>query len=376
MHGAEISRQLVEEGERVMRLCNACRYCEGYCAVFPALERRLTFGREELEYLANLCHNCGECYYACQYAPPQEFQLNFPRTLAELRAATYVKYARPGALRGLFGRNGLTLAVASAAAVGGTLIAMVLRSGGAVLEAHPVARGSFHALVGHDVMVGVFVTAALLAAVALLAGGVAFWRAAGRSPEAPCDGPSLVRGLWDALRLRYLDGAGEGCSYPGEHSSTARRWFHHLTFYGFGLCLASTSVAALYHYGLGWHAPYPVLSLPVVLGTLGGLGLLVGPVGLVALKVQRDPALVDPRQTGMDVAFLALLFLVGASGLALLGLRETVAMGVALAVHLGLVLGLFVTAPYGKMVHGVYRVAALIRFAVEERKVPRLGSEG
>lgn len=376
MHGAEISRQLVDEGERVMRLCNACRYCEGYCAVFPALERRLSFGQQDLEYLANLCHNCGECYYACQYAPPQEFQLNFPRTLAELRAATYAKYARPAALRGLFGRNGLALALVSAAAIGGTLAAMALRSGGAVLEAHPVSRGSFHALVGHDVMVGVFVTAALLAAVALLAGGVAFWRAAGRTPEAPCDGPSLFRGVWDALRLRYLDGAGEGCSYPGEHASTARRWFHHLTFYGFGLCFLSTSVAALYHYGLGWHAPYPVLSLPVVLGTLGGLGLLVGPAGLVALKARRDAALVDPRQTGMDVAFLALLFLVGASGLALLGLRETAGMGVALAVHLGLVLGLFLTAPYGKMVHGVYRVAALIRFAVEERKVPRLGSEG
>jgi citrate/tricarballylate utilization protein len=376
MHGAEISRQLVDEGERVMRLCNACRYCEGYCAVFPALERRLSFGREDLEYLANLCHNCGECYYACQYAPPQEFQLNFPRTLAELRAATYVKYARPGALRGLFRRNGLTLAVASAAAIVGTLLAIGLDSGAALLRPHPVAEGSFHALVGHDVMVGVFVTAALLAAAALVAGGVAFWRASGRSPQAPCDAPSLARGLWDALRLRYLDGAGEGCSYPDEQSSGARRWFHHLTFYGFALCFASTSVAALYHYGLGWHAPYPLLSLPVGLGVVGGLGLVTGPVGLIALKARRDSALVDPGQTGMDVAFLALLFLVGASGLALLGLRETAAMGVALAVHLGLVLGLFVTAPYGKMVHAVYRIAALVRFAVEERKVPRLGSEG
>lgn len=375
MHGAEISRQLVDEGERVMRLCNACRYCEGYCAVFPALERRLTFGEADLEYLANLCHNCGECYYACQYAPPQEFQLNFPRTLAELRAATYAKYARPGPLRALFERNGVAVAAAALLGVAAAVAAVAAGSGRALLEPHPVAAGSFHALVGHGAMVAVFTAAAALAAAALGAGALAFWRAAGRA-QAPADVPAILRGLWDALLLRYLDGAGEGCSYPDEVSSGARRWFHHLTFYGFALSFASTSVAALYHYGLGRHAPYPVSSLPVLLGVAGGVGLVVGPAGLVALKARRDPALVDRRQTAMDVAFLVLLFLVGGSGLALLALRETAAMGLVLAAHLGLVAALFLTAPYGKMVHGVYRVAALVRFAVEERKVPRLGSEG
>ena len=70
--------QLVEEAQRVLSICNACRYCEGYCAVFPALERRLEFSENDVHYLANLCHNCGACLYACQYAPPHEFQLNFP----------------------------------------------------------------------------------------------------------------------------------------------------------------------------------------------------------------------------------------------------------------------------------------------------------
>ncbi|HWP85710.1 MAG TPA: tricarballylate utilization protein TcuB, partial [Terriglobia bacterium] len=80
---------LLQEGERAMRLCNACRYCEGFCAVFPALERRLRFEEPDLHYLANLCHDCGECYYSCQYAPPHEFALNLPKTLAEIRRQTY-----------------------------------------------------------------------------------------------------------------------------------------------------------------------------------------------------------------------------------------------------------------------------------------------
>jgi citrate/tricarballylate utilization protein len=52
----------------------------------------------------------------------------------------------------------------------------------------------------------------------------------------------------------------------------------------------------------------------------------------------------------------------------LLLLRESAAMGVTLAVHLGLVLGLFLTMPYGKFVHALYRFGALIRFAKEERE--------
>ena len=99
--------QLIGEAQRMLAICNACRYCEGYCAVFPALERRLEFGEDEIHYLANLCHNCGSCLYACQYAPPHEFQLNFPRLLAEVRAETYRKYAWPAALGGLFQRNGV-----------------------------------------------------------------------------------------------------------------------------------------------------------------------------------------------------------------------------------------------------------------------------
>jgi hypothetical protein len=43
-------------------------------------------------------------------------------------------------------------------------------------------------------------------------------------------------------------------------------------------------------------------------------------------------------------------------------------MGTLLAVHLGVVLGLFLTLPYGKFVHAVYRVAALVRAALERSR--------
>ena len=42
-------------------------------------------------------------------------------------------------------------------------------------------------------------------------------------------------------------------------------------------------------------------------------------------------------------------------------------MGVLLVIHLGAVLALFLTLPYGKFVHGIYRTAALLKYAVESR---------
>src|SRR3954471_1075133 len=105
--------ELLRQGEHVMTVCNACRYCEQYCPVFPAMEERLTFGKADLAYLANLCHNCGECLYACQYAPPHEFGINVPSTLARLRLQSYEEYSWPRPLGAAFRHHSLltTLAV-------------------------------------------------------------------------------------------------------------------------------------------------------------------------------------------------------------------------------------------------------------------------
>ena len=106
----------------------------------------------------------------------------------------------------------------------------------------------------------------------------------------------------------------------------------------------------------------------MLLGTLGGIGLLVGPAGLFVLARRRDAALTDPRRTGMDTAFIVMLFLTGLTGLLLLVLRDTGAMGILLSVHLGVVLGLFLSLPYGKFVHGLYRYLALVKYAGEKRR--------
>ncbi len=133
------------------------------------------------------------------------------------------------------------------------------------------------------------------------------------------------------------------------------------------LSFDSTSVAAVYDNFFGWKAPYAYLSVPVVLGALGGIGLILGPIGLLLLKTRRDGRIVDPRQDSMDLSFIGLLLATAITGLALLLLRATAAMSPLLAIHLAVVSALFVTLAFGKFVHGIYRSAALLRNALEKR---------
>ncbi len=88
----------------------------------------------------------------------------------------------------------------------------------------------------------------------------------------------------------------------------------------------------------------------------------------VLLEMEKRSAPADASMLNMDVTFLALLFLTSFTGLALLAFRETPAMGILLVIHVGIVAGLFITLPYGKFTHVVYRYAALVRYSIEQRK--------
>jgi citrate/tricarballylate utilization protein len=357
----------VAHGEHVMTVCNACRYCEQFCPVFPAMENRLTFAEADLAYLANLCHNCGECLYACQYAPPHEFGINVPRTMAEIRAQSYEAYCWPSFLSSAFRHHNLLTGVVLAAALVAVIVAAVLIANEGVFP-KPVGPGDFYGVLPHDVMVALFGGVFLFVVGAIGIGVVRFWRDVRRGETHSPTAADSARALGDVLTLRHLHGSGADCTSAEEHRTPLRRWFHHCTFYGFLLCCASTSVAAIYHTVFGWLAPYPYGSLPVLLGMAGGVGLLVGPAGLLVVREQRDPALGDADQRGLDESFVALLFLASLTGFLLLALRERAVMSAVLVVHLGAVLALFVTLPYGKFVHGVYRTTALIHYAMESRR--------
>lgn len=352
---AEVARQ--------MQICNACRYCEGFCAVFPAMTRRLSFdNKADLNYLANLCHNCGACLHACQYAPPHEFMVNVPQAMAKVRMETYMDFAWPSALGALYKRNGLTVSMATAFGLALFLVLALISQG--TLWHEPLA-GDFYAVFPHNTLVVVFGSVFGFSVLALFIGLVRFWR---EITPGQVSGVAVGEAAHYALKLKYLDGGhGLGCNDEDDKFTLRRRVYHHFTFYGFMLCFAATSVATIYHYVFGWEAPYGYTSLPVILGTVGGIGLLIGPVGLFYLNKRRSPLHGDKAQQPMDRGFIALLFWTSLTGLALLVWRDTSAMALLLAIHLGVVMALFLTMPYGKFAHGFYRCAALLKSSIEKR---------
>ena len=356
----------IADARREIEVCNACRYCEGFCAVFPAVELKREFSAGDLSYLANICHGCRGCYYACQYAPPHEWGINVPRSLALVRDQSYAEYAWPPRLARAFERNGVTVAAAIAA---GIALMLLLTTGfvsdAALYGAHKVVPGSFYQVIPLWMMQLVGVATFGFSLVALGMGAARFWRDAGT--PAPIGPRAVLTAVHDALSLKNLGGGGGGCNDNSERFSMRRRYLHHAMMYGFLLCFAATCTGFYDHAILGLAAPYPFLSAPVLLGTLGGIGLLVGTGGLFAMKLVADPGPTARELLGADVALLALLFFAALTGIALLALRGTGGMGIALAVHLGVILALFVTLPYSKMVHGVYRAEALLRAAAEHR---------
>lgn len=357
----------LREADRVMTICNACRYCEGFCAVFPAMELRRTFAPEDLRYLANLCHNCRGCWYACQYAPPHEFAVNVPRALAELRRASWQAFARPKGFAGLFTRNGRTVWVAGLIAAALFLVWAALSAAGG-LGARQAGAGAFYRVIPYGAMVGFFAALGLGALGSLGAGLVSFLRATGTPAREFFALENQRRGLRDVLRLTYLEGGGHGCNYPDERFRHGRRRLHHLVFYGFLAAFASTTVAAFYDHVLGIPAPYPWASPPVLLGLLGGLSMTAGLAGLLYLKARMDREPADEGGRGMEWGFLGLLLAVNVTGLLLLFLRETAAMGTMLSLHLAAVAAFFALLPYSKFVHALYRWAALVKNAAEQRK--------
>jgi len=350
----------IAEGRRQMEICNACRYCEGYCSVFPAMTFRRAFTDGDMIHLANLCHNCRGCYYACQYGPPHEFAVNVPRALAEIRTESWAGFVWPGALRRAFAHNVVLLSAGLLVAIAIVVALMTPYSTAAV------AARSFYALMPHGTMVALFGSVFVFALVAMGLSVRRYWRETG-SPAV--DARGLLGAIRDVLVMKQLSGGhGEGCNYEHEDVFTnRRRWLHQAALYGFLLCFGATSAGTVLHYVFDQPAPYGLFSLPKLLGISGGVLLCVGTAGLLLLKRGSDRGLEARQARGMDNAFTVLLFGVSASGLALYALRGTGLLEALLVLHLGAVLALFATMPYSRMVHGLYRLAALIRHHHEVR---------
>ncbi len=354
-----------QEAGRQLVICNACRYCEGYCPVFRAIETRRDFKQNDVFYLSNLCHDCRACYYACMYTPPHEFAINIPKILAEARTETYRRWSWPEFLANAFKNSRITVFLAVAAVALVVTLSFLLISPRRLFTVH-LGAGAFYEVVPYAAMVIGGLALSFYAIAVWLRGGARFWSETRSMLPHPGGFKALAAAAGAALGLRYLKGGGPGCFYPDQRPSSVRRIYHSLTFWGFTSDLVSTTLAFVYQDFFHRLPPYALTSAPVIFGTAGGAGLIVGTVGLIWFKMRSDPEPAGAGATGMDYAFLCTLGLTALTGMLTLVLRATSAMGSLLVLHLAFIAALFLTAPYGKFVHAVYRTLALMRYEIEQ----------
>lgn len=350
---------LLQEARRQAEICNACRYCEGYCSVFPALHKERSFADGTLTQLANLCHNCRGCYYACQYTAPHEFDLNLPKILAEVRRDSWESFAWPGPLARAFHTRGGLIALVSV--LGFALLFAAIRMLG-----NAGGGEGFYAALSHGAMVAIFLPAFLLPLVSLAVSLRRYWQATGGGRFELVD---VIGAFRMAGKMKDLAaGHGEGCNFEDEDRFThGRRHAHQAVMYGFLLCFGSTAVGTIMHYLFAMPAPYGLFSLPKLLGIPGGILLTMGCASMVRLKLKSDRDLGDAGAWGGEIGFILLLGFVALSGLLLYALGGTAVMSLMLALHLGAVLSFFLLTPFTKMAHGFYRLTALIRDARRKR---------
>jgi citrate/tricarballylate utilization protein len=356
-----------QEANRQLIICNACRYCEGYCPVFRAIETRRDFNQGDVSYLSNLCHDCRACYYACMFTPPHEFAINIPKILAEARIETYQRWSWPGFLARAFKKRGITVALAVIVATVVIALSLLLIPASSLFAIH-LPPGAFYEVVPYVAMVIGGLILFFYAIAVWMRGGARFWSETRSVLHQPGGFKAFTSSLTAALGLRYLQGGGPGCFYPGERPSSVRRIYHSLTSWGLLSDFVATTLAFIYQDFFHRLPPYPLTSAPVIFGTVGGVALIVGTSGLIWFKLRSDREPEGTGAVGMDYVFLVTLGLTALTGMLTLIVRTTAAMGSMLILHLALIAALFVTAPYGKFVHFVYRSLALLRYEVEQRQ--------
>ena len=197
--------ELFTEAERQLNICNSCRYCEGYCAVFPALERRTLLDTGDITQLANLCHDCRACFHACMYAPPHEFAVDPPRILSAVRLASYDRYLPPvGWLRPGWSRGW------PARVTAGVLVGLVLLVVAGVTEGLGALwrHGGPYQIIPYPALLVVVLLPTVCSVAVLLRGLALYWNAVHGPLRGLADWRALGTALAAAVRLRNMRGGG------------------------------------------------------------------------------------------------------------------------------------------------------------------------
>ena len=303
--------------------------------------------------------------------PPHEFAINMPQGLCQARFETYEARSVPKGTSSVFRRSRSFSAIVGI--LGITLMfvfASVIGNPSRLISAQLIA-GSFYVIIPYLVIVGaglivgafVLLTYALELRSFLVSIEVKF-----RDFFKP---KAFFLACADVLKHTWFRGGGAGCNYPKEQGKYSFMSLHMMVCYGFLSAILTTILSAIYQDYLHILPPFAITTPPVLFGIAGGALMVVGTSVLLYYNAVSGKAPSLKMMLNLDTAFLITLDVTAITGFLVLSLRSTSIMGTIFLLHLGLVLTLFLTAPYGKFVHFFYRFASLVKNRVEELRTTK-----
>jgi quinone-modifying oxidoreductase subunit QmoC len=327
--------------------CYQCATCSSVCELAPANapfpRRQILWAQWGMEDRlmgdagAWLCHQCNDCSVRC----PRE--VNPGDVMASIRAMVVEKMATPAFLGKLVGSAKKTWPLLVLAPLIYWLV--LLGATGVHIPAVDFSATGFAALM-------------------LFASGARYWKLLGANQERK---GSLVGALIPAFLDIALHKKFSSC----ERGVPKRRWGHFLVMWGFIGAAITSGFAVVYLYretvffswlNLGYSYPVPITHWVKWLGNISAVALVLGGLLLWINRRKTDDKLVGVT-TAFDRFFLWVVLTVIATGV-FTELFRFIAVPPILAcavyvIHLAIVLTLFLTLPYSKFAHILYRTLAM-----------------
>ena len=332
------------EAIRQMSICNACRYCEGYCAVWDAIEFKAVLNKGYISHLANLCHDCRDCFYACPYnAPDHEFKLNIPRVLGQVRVETYYANIRPKFMKFSLERPILFTSLSAFIAV---ILVMVYSS--LLFGLNKISTLPMTTIIPVSLFKPATMALYLYTLVIWSWEALSYWSEINEGKRFTASG--IMKGVYDAFFHRNFLGGGTGCKVPWENNKYFRLTAHSLVFFGFIVALISISF-------------YPnIFGYVGIVYFLGSLAISIGTVALIYIHIAEDRGSRSQKQSSLDYAFTVLLFFAGITGVLIPISTGTDWFNWNFLIHDALITVVFLIAPFSKFIHPVFRLISLIKY--------------
>ncbi len=155
-----------EEADRLMTVCNSCRYCEGLCAVFPAMEMRRAFSGPATSTISPTSATpAAPATPTASSRRRTNSTINVPKTLGGRACAeSYAAYAWPRAFSGAVrAQRASSISIVAALSVARLhpRASLASTTSSKLLSASTPAPGAFYKLMPHNVMAALFSAAFL-----------------------------------------------------------------------------------------------------------------------------------------------------------------------------------------------------------------------